>query len=49
MALHSKNIAMMAGAVGDEVDELASRLVELDKIRSDTAAEELVKMRHKNH
>ena len=48
MALHSKNIAMMAGAVGDEVDELASRLVELDKIRSDTAAEELVKMRQKN-
>ena len=49
MALHSKNIAMMAGAVGDEVDELASRLVELGKIRSDTAAEELVKMRQKNH
>ena len=49
MALHSKNIAMMVGAVGDEVDELASRLVELGKIRSDSGAEELVKMRQKNH
>ena len=33
MALHSKNIAMMAGAVGDEVDLLAKRLVEIGKIR----------------
>ena len=49
MDLLSKNIAMIAGAVGDEVDELASRLVELEKIRSDTAAEELVKMRQQNH
>ena len=49
MALHSKNIAMMAGAVGDEVDILAKRLVKFDKIRNDHAAEELVKMRQNNH
>ncbi|MEC8148937.1 MAG: 3-hydroxy-3-methylglutaryl-CoA reductase, partial [SAR324 cluster bacterium] len=45
MALHSKNIAMMAGAVGDEVDLLAKRLVEIGKIRTDAAEEELAKIR----
>ena len=45
MALHSKNIAMMVGAMGDEVDQLAQRLVELGKIRSDFAEEELTKLR----
>ena len=46
MALHSKNVAMMAGAVGDEVDLLAKRLVEIGKIRSDAAEEELAKIRN---
>ena len=46
MALHSKNIAMMAGAVGDEVDLLAKRLVEIGKIRTDAAEEELAKIRN---
>ena len=46
MALHSKNIAMMAGAVGDEVDLLAKRLVEIRKIRTDAAEEELAKIRN---
>jgi len=46
MALHSKNVAMMAGAVGDEVDLLAKRLVEIGKIRTDAAEEELTKMRN---
>ena len=45
MALHSKNIAMMVGAVGNEVDQLAKRLVELGKIRSDFAEEELKTIR----
>ena len=45
MALHSKNIAMMVGAMGDEVDQLAQRMVELGKIRSDFAEEELTKLR----
>ena len=46
MALHSKNIAMMAGAVGDEVDLLAKRLFEIGKIRTDAAEEELRKIRN---
>ena len=46
MALHSKNVAMMAGAVGDEVDILAKRLVEIGKIRTDAAEEELRKIRN---
>ena len=46
MALHSKNVAMMAGAVGDEVDILAKRLVEIGKIRTDAAEEELAKIRN---
>ncbi len=46
MTLHSKNVAMMAGAVGDEVDLLAKRLVEIGKIRTDAAEEELAKIRN---
>ena len=46
MALHSKNVAMTAGAVGDEVDLLAKRLVEIGKIRTDAAEEELAKIRN---
>ena len=46
MALHSKNVAMMAGAVGDEVDLLAKRLVEIGKIRTDSAEEELAIIRN---
>ena len=46
MALHSKNVAMMAGAVGDEVDLLAKRLVQIGKIRTDAAEEELRKIRN---
>ena len=46
MALHSKNVAMMEGAVGDEADLLAKRLVEIGKIRTDAAEEELAKIRN---
>ena len=46
MALHSKNVAMMAGAVGDEVNLLVKRLVGIGKIRSDAAKEELRKIRN---
>ena len=49
MALHSKNVAMMAGAVGDEVDLLAKRLVEIGKIRTDAAEEELAKIRNRKN
>ena len=46
LALHSKNVEMIAGAVGDEVDLLAKRLVEIGKIRTDAAEEELAKIRN---
>jgi hydroxymethylglutaryl-CoA reductase len=45
MALHSQNIAMMAGAVGDEIDRVARALVEKGTVRLDVAENELKKLR----
>lgn len=45
MALHAQNIAMMAGAVGDEIDRVARSLVEQAAIRLDVAEAELQKLR----
>jgi hydroxymethylglutaryl-CoA reductase len=45
MALHAHNMAIAAGAYGDEVAELARRIVTLKKVREDVAREELAKMR----
>jgi hydroxymethylglutaryl-CoA reductase len=45
MALHAHNIAMMAGALGDEVDAVAKRLVAGGKVRLDLAEIELAKLR----
>ncbi len=45
MSLHAHNIAMMAGAVGDEVDRLAKVLVAGGKVRIDVAEQELAKLR----
>ncbi len=45
MALHSHNIAMMAGAVGAEVEALAKILVAGGKVRVDVAEAELKKLR----
>jgi len=47
MRLHARNIAVMAGAKPDEVDEVVARLVEQKKIRMDVAQEILRKMRGK--
>lgn len=41
MALHAQNIAIMAGAVGDEVDAVAKVLVERATVRIDVAQEVL--------
>jgi hydroxymethylglutaryl-CoA reductase len=41
MALHAQNIAMMAGAVGDEIDRLAQVLVAKGLVRMDVAEVEL--------
>jgi len=45
MALHAQNIAMMAGARGDEIEQLAKRLVSLGKVRLDIAEQELNALR----
>ncbi len=45
MALHAQNIAMMAGAVGDEVDAVARALVAEGKVRLDLAEAELARLR----
>lgn len=41
MALHAQNIALMAGAVGDEVQQVARALVERGTVRLDVAQAEL--------
>ena len=45
MALHAQNVAMMAGATGDEVARLAAVLVEKRQVRQDVAAAELARLR----
>lgn len=45
MALHAKNIAIMAGAQGDEVNLVANELVELGKVRVDLAEDILRRIR----
>ncbi len=45
MALHAQNIAMMAGAVGAEVDQVARILVERASVRVDVAEKVLAEVR----
>lgn len=45
MALHAQNIAMMAGAVRDEIDQVARSLVAQSAVRLDVAEAELQKLR----
>ena len=37
MALHARNVALSAGARGDEVDWLVKRMVEARDVRADRA------------
>jgi hydroxymethylglutaryl-CoA reductase len=46
MRLHAKNIAVMAGAVGNEIDEVAERLIAEQTIRVDRAEEVLDELRN---
>lgn len=48
MSLHSQNIALMAGAVGEEIEIVARRLVELGTVRVDVAEETLRALRSKD-
>ena len=45
MALHARNIALSAGARGEEVNWLVTRMVEACDVRSDKAAELLEQKR----
>ncbi len=45
MSLHARNIAVMAGARGEEIDIVAERLVEERKVRVDRAREILEELR----
>ena len=45
MRLHAKNIAVMAGATGEEIDEVAEKMIEGGKISIDGAREILEKMK----
>jgi len=47
MSLHAKNIAVMAGATGALIDEVAKRLIEEKKVRVDRAKEILEELRAK--
>jgi hydroxymethylglutaryl-CoA reductase len=47
MALHSRNIAIMAGAKGEEIDKVAGILVKEGKVRVDRAREILEAIRKK--
>ncbi|MDR6213346.1 hydroxymethylglutaryl-CoA reductase [Paracidovorax wautersii] len=47
MALHARNIALVAGATGDEVDAVAKRLAAEHDVRTDRALEVLQELRAK--
>lgn len=45
MSLHAGNIAMAAGAVGEEIDKVAREMVSRGVVRQDVALEILTKLR----
>ena len=47
MALHARNIALVAGAVGEEVDQVAKRLAAEHDVRTDRALEVLAELRQR--
>ncbi len=47
MSLHARNIAVMAGAKGDEIDKVAELLVKEKKVRVDRAKEILEELRER--
>jgi hydroxymethylglutaryl-CoA reductase len=47
MALHARNLALAAGAMGEEIDRVARRMAEERDVRADRAATLLREMRHR--
>jgi hydroxymethylglutaryl-CoA reductase len=48
MSLHAKNIAVMAGAQAEEIDQLADKLVSDGKVKLDYAKDLLEKIRKRS-
>src|SRR5208337_3167865 len=48
MALHARNLAVVAGAVGNEIDLVAAALTKARDVRTDRAKEILASLRNKN-
>ena len=44
MSLHAKNIAMMAGATGDQIDKIVKKMVKDKTVRMDVAQKLLKEM-----
>jgi hydroxymethylglutaryl-CoA reductase len=47
MALHARNIALVAGATGDEIDAVARQLAAEHDVRTDRAVALLAALRQK--
>jgi len=47
MALHAQNIALMAGAKGAEIDQIALKMTQKGSVRLDVAESELKLLRSK--
>jgi hydroxymethylglutaryl-CoA reductase len=45
MALHARNIALVAGATGDEIDRIARRMADEKDVRTDRAMALLEELR----
>ncbi|MEF8874909.1 MAG: hydroxymethylglutaryl-CoA reductase, degradative [Candidatus Thermoplasmatota archaeon] len=45
MKLHAKNVAVQAGAEGDEIEKVASKMIEEENVRADRAEEILEELR----
>jgi hydroxymethylglutaryl-CoA reductase len=45
MALHARNVAIVAGAIGSEIDAVASTLAQANDVRTDRAKEVLAELR----
>ncbi len=47
MKLHARNMATQVGAVGEEIDKVAAKMIKLGKVRADVAEEALKEIRKK--
>ncbi len=48
MKLHSRNVAVAAGAIDEEIDQVAQKMIKEKRVRFDRAQEILTELRKKN-